>query len=184
MNFSKHIYQIFLLSILVPGLILAYLSFRTVKDERILIEKSLENRNGEFVDAIQGVLEKTKAEHLARLQEQLQRSSSSSAPDNYLLLATDLLENPLVQSLAIFRREEMVFPRRLAYGDTFSLPVASDPADPAANPFTAGVSPDTYGGSVGRSRFANPGPAAPGRGSHRFHPEWNFAPAAICIPCG
>lgn len=148
MNFSKHIYQIFLLSILVPGLILAYLSFRTVKDERILIEKSLENRNGEFVDAIQGVLEKTKAEHLARLQEQLQRSSSSSAPDNYLLLATDLLENPLVQSLAIFQREEMVFPRRLAYGDTFSLPSASDQADPAANPFTAGVSPDVYGGSA------------------------------------
>jgi signal transduction histidine kinase len=147
-NFSKHIYLIFLLCILVPGLILAYLSFRTVKDERILIEKSLENRNGEFVDAIQGVLEKTKAEHLARLQEQLQRSSSSSAPDNYLLLATDLLENPLVQSLAIFRREEMVFPRRLAYGDTFSLPVASDPADPAANPFTAGVPPDTYGQSA------------------------------------
>jgi signal transduction histidine kinase len=147
-NFSKHIYQIFLLSILVPGLILAYLSFRTVKDERILIEKSLESRNGEFVDAVQGVLEKTKAEHLARLQEQLQRSSSSSAPDNYLLLATDLLENPLVQSLAIFRREEMVFPRRLAYGDTFSLPVASDPADPAANPFTAGVPSSAYGGSA------------------------------------
>jgi nitrogen-specific signal transduction histidine kinase len=125
-NFSKHLYQIFLLSILVPGLILAYLSFRTVKDERILIEKSLENRNEEFLDAVQGVLEKTKAERLARLQDQLQRSSSSSAPDNYLFLATDLLENSLVQSLAIFRREEMVFPRRLAYGDSSSMPPGSD----------------------------------------------------------
>jgi anti-sigma regulatory factor (Ser/Thr protein kinase) len=129
LNFSKYLYHIFLASILVPGLILAYLSFRTVKDERILIEKSLENRNEEFVDAIQGVLEKTKAEHLARLQDQLQRSSSSSAPDNYLFLATDLLENSLVQSLAIFRREEMVFPRRLAYGDTFSI---DSPAEASA----------------------------------------------------
>ncbi|MDB5048620.1 MAG: integral rane sensor signal transduction histidine kinase [Fibrobacteres bacterium] len=111
--------------ILVPGLILAYLSFRTVKDERILIEKSLENRNEEFLDAVQGVLEKTKAERLARLQDQLQRSSSSSAPDNYLFLATDLLENSLVQSLAIFRREEMVFPRRLAFGDTFAMAMSS-----------------------------------------------------------
>ena len=122
MNFSKHLYQVFLLSILVPGLILAYLSFRTVKDERILIEKSLENRNEEFVDAVQGVLDKTKAERLARLQDQLQRSSSSSAPDNYLFLATDLLENSMVQSLAIFRRDEMVFPRRLAFGDSLPAP--------------------------------------------------------------
>ncbi|HKP98321.1 MAG TPA: HAMP domain-containing sensor histidine kinase [Fibrobacteria bacterium] len=132
MNFSKHLYQIFLLSILVPGLILAYLSFRTVKDERILIEKSLENRNEEFVDAVQGVLDKTKSERLARLQDQLQRSSSSSAPDNYLFLATDLLENSLVQSLAIFRREEMVFPRRLAFGDTFSMAMSSPASAPGA----------------------------------------------------
>jgi len=128
-NFSKHLQQIFLLSILVPGLILAYLSFRTVKDERILIEKSLENRNEEFVDAMQGVLERTKSEHVARLQDQLQRSSSNSAPDNYLFLATDLLGNPLIQSLAIFRREEMVFPRRLAFADTADAsPDADDPA--------------------------------------------------------
>ncbi len=137
MNFSKHLYQIFLLSILVPGLILAYLSFRTVKDERILIEKSLENRNEEFVDAVQGILEKTKSERLARLQDQLQRSSSSSAPDNYLFLATDLLENSLVQSLAIFRREEMVFPRRLTYGDTFSVSMGA-PA-PAPGTIAPGV---------------------------------------------
>ena len=125
MNISKHLYQVFLLSILVPGLILAYLSLRTVKDERILIEKSLESRNGEFLDAIQGVLDKTKSEHLARLQEQLQRSSSSSSPDNYLFLATDLLDNSLVQSLAIFRGEEMVFPRRLLYQDTTGPPVSN-----------------------------------------------------------
>lgn len=126
MNFSKHLYLVFLLSILVPGLILAYLSFRTAKDERILIEKSLESRNEEFVDAVQRLLEKTKAEHLSRLQEQLQRSSSSSSPDNYLFLATDLLENPLVQSLAVFRQEDMVFPRRLLYLDTA---VATGPED-------------------------------------------------------
>jgi signal transduction histidine kinase len=141
LNFSKHIYQIFLLSILVPGLILAYLSFRTVKDERILIEKSLENRNEEFVDAVQGVLDKTKTEHLTRLQDQLQRSSSSSAPDNYLMLATDLLENSLVQSLAIFRRDEMVFPRRLAYGDSFSAAQSPSPSDPGAGVVTAGAAP-------------------------------------------
>ena len=118
MNFSKHLYLIFLASILVPGLILAYLSFRTVKDERILIEKSLENRNDEFVEAVQRLLEKTESEHLARLQGQLQRASSSSSPDNYLFLATDLLENPLGQSLVIFRQEEMMFPRRLLYADS------------------------------------------------------------------
>jgi len=146
-NFSKHLYQIFLLTILVPGLILTYLSFRTVKDERILIEKSLETRNEEFVDAVQGVLDKTKAEHLARLQDQLQRSSSSSAPDNYLFLATDLLENSLVQSLAIFRREEMVFPRRLAYGDTFSMATASGSPEPATGTVSTGVSPSPYSGA-------------------------------------
>lgn len=127
MNFSKHLYLVFLLSILVPGLILAYLSFRTAKDERILVEKSLENRNEEFLEAVQRLLEKTKSEHLSRLQEQLQRSSSSAAPDNYLFLATDLLENPLVQSLAVFRQEEMVFPRRLLWTD--SLETASTGED-------------------------------------------------------
>jgi signal transduction histidine kinase len=130
--FYRHLYQIFLLSILVPGLILAYLSFRTVKDERILIEKSLENRNEEFADAVQGVLDKTKAERMARLQEQLQRSSSSSSPDNYLFLGTDLLGNPMVQSLAIFRGDEMVFPRRLAFGD--SLPPAPAQAQQIPGP--------------------------------------------------
>ena len=130
MNFSKHLYLVFLLSILVPGLILAYLSFRTSKDERILIEKSLESRNEEFAEAMQRLLEKTKNEHLARLQEQLQRSSSSAAPDNYLFLATDLLENPLVQSLAVFRQEEMVFPRRLLWVDSLDAPAAgSDSLD-------------------------------------------------------
>jgi signal transduction histidine kinase len=127
MNLSKHLYLVFLLSILVPGLILAYLSFRTAKDERILVEKSLESRNEEFVEAVQRLLEKTESEHLARLQEQLQRSSSASAPDNYLFLATDLLENPLVQSLAIFRQEEMVFPRRLLWAD--SVAGQSSPGD-------------------------------------------------------
>jgi signal transduction histidine kinase len=130
--FYRHLYQIFLLSILVPGLILAYLSFRTVKDERILIEKSLENRNEEFADAVQGVLDKTKAERMASLQEQLQRSSSSSSPDNYLFLGTDLLGNPMVQSLAIFRGDEMVFPRRLAFGD--SLPPAPAQAQQIPGP--------------------------------------------------
>jgi anti-sigma regulatory factor (Ser/Thr protein kinase) len=142
LNFSKHLYLIFLLSIFVPGLILAYLSFRTAKDERILIEKSLENRNEEFVDAVQGVLEKTKAEHLARLQDQLQRSSSSSAPDNYLFLATDLLENSLVQSLAIFHGEEMVFPRRLAFGDTVVLP--SPPQVLPAGAVSSGMPATTF----------------------------------------
>jgi two-component sensor histidine kinase len=142
MNFSKHLYLIFLLSVFVPGLILAYLSFRTVKDERILIEKSLENRNEEFVDAVQGVLEKTKAEHLARLQDQLQRSSSSSAPDNYLFLATDLLENSLVQSLAIFHGEEMVFPRRLAFGDTAVMPVS--PQASPAGAVSSGIPATTF----------------------------------------
>lgn len=122
MNFSKNIYIVFLLSILAPGLILAYLSFRTAKDERILIEKSLESRNEEFVEAVQRLLERTKGEHLASLQEQLQRSSSSSAPDNHLFLATDLLENPLVQSLAVFCQEEMVFPRRLRFVDSLEAP--------------------------------------------------------------
>lgn len=135
--FYRHLYQIFLLSILVPGLILAYLSFRTVKDERILIEKSLENRNEEFADAVQGVIDKTKAERLASLQEQLQRSSSSSSPDNYLFLGADLLENPLVQSLAIFRGDEMVFPRRLAYGD--SAPAAPAQAQQIPGPAVEAV---------------------------------------------
>jgi signal transduction histidine kinase len=117
-NLSRHLYLVFLLSILAPGLILAYLSLRTVKDERILIEKSLENRNEEFLAAVDRTLDKTRGEYLAKLQDQLQRSSSSSTPDNYLFLATDILENPLIQSLAIFRQDEMVFPRRLQYMDS------------------------------------------------------------------
>ena len=152
--FSKHLYQVFLLSILVPGLILAYLSFRTVKDERILIEKSLENRNEEFVDAVQGVLDKTKAELLKRLQEQLQRSSSSSSPDNYLFLATDLLDNSMVQSLAIFRGEEMVFPRRLLYQDTVSAVTQS--AIQPGGPANAAVP----GGNSGFTGAQGPGGAA------------------------
>jgi signal transduction histidine kinase len=127
MNFSKNLFPVFLLSILLPGLILAYLSFRTVKDETILIEKSLESRNEEFVDAVQRVVDKTKSEHLTRLQEQLQRTSSSSSPDNYLFLATDLLENSLVQSLAIFHGEEMVFPMRLLFQENNTWSPGSSP---------------------------------------------------------
>lgn len=151
--FYRHLYQIFLLSILVPGLILAYLSFRTVKDERILIEKSLENRNEEFADAVQGVLDKTKAERMASLQEQLQRSSSSSSPDNYLFLGTDLLGNPMAQSLAIFRGDEMVFPRRLAFGD--SLPPAPAQAQQIPGPAVEAA-------PVAMIPAPAPAPAAPG----------------------
>ncbi len=98
---------------MVPGLLLAYLSFRTIKDERILIERSLELQNEEFVEDLQRLLEKTKESHLTKLQEQLRRAGAEASGDNHLFLATDLLENPLIQSLVIYESEKRVFPRQL-----------------------------------------------------------------------
>ncbi len=114
MNFSKHLYLIFLISILIPGLILSYISFRTAKDERILLEKSLENKNLELFTAVNQVMEKTQSEYLKNLKARLQKIGSIDDREQFIALATDLLHMPLFQSVAIYQRERMLFPQHLA----------------------------------------------------------------------
>ena len=60
---------LFAVPILLPGLILAYLSFRSVKDERLLLEKSQEARYESFADAVERTLRKTRQTSLDRLRK-------------------------------------------------------------------------------------------------------------------
>lgn len=97
--------------ILLPGLILGYLSFRSVKDERTLLEKSQEARYEALADAVERTLADTRQTLFARLQADLAAGGSAETPLAAWALAARLLENPLVQSVVVFRDEEPVFPR-------------------------------------------------------------------------
>jgi signal transduction histidine kinase len=97
--------------ILLPGLILSYLSFRSVKDERLLLEKSQEARYEAFADAVERTLGKTRQSLLDRLRSDLAEGGSGQTSLEAWALATRLLDNPVVQSVVVFRNEEPVFPR-------------------------------------------------------------------------
>jgi signal transduction histidine kinase len=97
--------------ILLPGLILGYLSFRSVKDERLLLEKSQESRYESFADAVEQTLRKTRQAHMDRLRTDLSEGGSGETALEAWALAARLLENPLVRSAVVFRNEEAVFPR-------------------------------------------------------------------------
>jgi signal transduction histidine kinase len=97
--------------ILLPGLILAYLSFRSVKDERLLLEKSQEARYESFADAVEQTLRKTRQTSLDRLRKDLSEGGAAGSPVAAWSLASRLLENPLANSVAVFHGDSAVFPR-------------------------------------------------------------------------
>jgi signal transduction histidine kinase len=96
--------------VLLPGLILAYLSFRSVKDERLLLEKTQEARYEALADAVEETLRKTRQAYLERLRAELAEGGSGETPLEAWALAARVLENPLIHSAVVFRGEEPVFP--------------------------------------------------------------------------
>lgn len=100
--------------ILLPGLILGYLSFRSVKDERLLLEKSQEARYEALAEAVERTIAKTHETLFDRLRVDLADGGSAETPLAAWTLAARLLENPLIQSVVVFRNEEPVFPRLAA----------------------------------------------------------------------
>jgi signal transduction histidine kinase len=96
--------------VLVPGLILAYLSFRSVKDERLLLEKSQESSDAAFADAFEEILRKTRQTSFDKLRAELSQGGGGETPAEAWALAARMLDNPLIQSVVIFRDEEPVFP--------------------------------------------------------------------------
>ncbi len=119
MKISRRLLLLFAGSVLLPSLILAYLSFRSVKTENVLIEKSLETRDQSFVDAVSQTLRKTRQSQLESLRDVLRASGSAETPEAAWSLAARLLEDPVVQSVAVFRNDTAVFPR------AFDLPASS-----------------------------------------------------------
>lgn len=100
--------------ILLPGLILGYLSFRSVKDERLLLEKSQEARYEALAEAVERTIAKTRQSLFERLKADLANGGSSETPLAAWALAARLLENPVIQSVVVFRDDEPVFPRLAA----------------------------------------------------------------------
>lgn len=111
MNFPRRRLLLLAGPILLPGLILGYLSFRSVKDERLLLEKNQESRYEAFADAVERTLRKTRQSYLDRLRTDLSEGGSGETPLEAWTLSARLLENPLIQSAVVFRDEEPVFPR-------------------------------------------------------------------------
>ncbi len=110
MNFSRQLFVIFTLGVLLPGLLLAYLSIRTVKDEGLLVERSLESGNLAFADDVTRLVARNCDAQLDRAEAILRQSTSSNSPDSLMFLATGLLEVPIIQSLVVLRGGRQVLP--------------------------------------------------------------------------
>lgn len=97
--------------VLLPGLVLAYLSFRSVKDERLLLERSREARYESFAETVEETLRNTRQAHMDRLRDALADGGSAESPQAAWVLAARLIEAPLVHSVVVFRAGLPVFPR-------------------------------------------------------------------------
>jgi hypothetical protein len=137
LKISRRLLLLFAGSVLLPGLILAYLSFRSVKDESLLLEKSLEARYLSCVETLGQLLRKTRQANLDQLREQLLPGGTAETPEQAWTLAARLLGNPLVQSLAVFHGDTAVFPRSLA-----AAADAGNPPAPEIRILTAAVRQD------------------------------------------
>jgi signal transduction histidine kinase len=129
MRFPSRRLVLLAVPVLLPGLILAYLSFRSVKDERLLLEKSQESSDAAFADAFEEILRKTRQASFDKLRAELSQGGGAETPIKAWDLAARLLENPLIRSVVIFRDEEPVFP-----------PLAREPA-PVESLLTPAPSP-------------------------------------------
>ena len=107
---SRRLLLLFAGSVLLPGLILAYLSFRSVKDENLLIEKSMDDRHMAFVEELGNLLQKIRQLHLDQLRERLRAGGSTGDPLEAWSLASRLLDNPIVQSVVVFRNDSALYP--------------------------------------------------------------------------
>ncbi len=139
LKISRRLILLFAGSVLLPGLILAYLSFRSVKDENLLIEKSLETRYQSFADALTQILRKTRQSHLENLREQLRPGGSAENPEAAWSLAARLLENPMVQSAVVFRGDTAVFPRSYSTVVDNNMARGKKPRQRETNPLVATI---------------------------------------------
>jgi signal transduction histidine kinase len=106
----RNLYLIFALGVLLPGLLLAYLSIRTVQDEGLLVERSLDGGNIAFANGLERMVERTCQAHLDRIEVVLRQATSSNTPDSLMLLAAGLLDVPVIQSLIVLRGGRQVLP--------------------------------------------------------------------------
>lgn len=106
---------------LLPGLLLAYLSVRTVKDEGLLVEKSLEGANLAFAEALDRHIERAFRTQFERAQNHLRLWTTSKSPDSLAFLASGLLEVPVIQSLVVIREGRQVLPPPLTATQTDTL---------------------------------------------------------------
>src|SRR5690606_12601956 len=84
----------FLLGIMLPGLLLGWMSLRSTRDERLLLEKSFENQYESFVEAFARKLDQDREALMAGIRARLQGNATGSGATSAFLLGTSLLENP------------------------------------------------------------------------------------------
>jgi signal transduction histidine kinase len=106
----------FLISVLIPGLFLGYLSLKTIEHEKALILSSIETHREEFLDYVEKTLQKAETAYIKEIQELLIRSSASASSKNYFFLATNLLKSPLIQCVVVLEKDKLVLPKK-ANGD-------------------------------------------------------------------
>ncbi len=114
MGISKRIYLIFLISILIPGFILGYLSLRAVQTERQLLRQVQKAGNNDFMDYLEQLIQKNENQYLKEVKELLIHSSASASEKNYFFLSSDLLKLPFIKSLVIIEKDSLAFPRHIS----------------------------------------------------------------------
>jgi len=114
-----------------PGLLLAYLSVRTVKDEGLLVERNLEGNYLAFADVLNRLIIRSSQAQLDQAEWILRQTTSSNSPDSLMILGAGLLEVPMVQSLVVLRSGRQILPP----------PIVDLPSDeaPALSPAAAAL---------------------------------------------
>ncbi|MBF0430338.1 MAG: hypothetical protein HQK83_03610 [Fibrobacteria bacterium] len=114
MSIFNRFHLIFIISVVIPGLFLGYLSLRTIHHEKESITRSKEAHKEEFLDYMEKLLKKSEQNLLQEIQELLIRSSASASSRNYFFLTTDLLKSPLIRSVIILEKDSIVMPQLIA----------------------------------------------------------------------
>jgi signal transduction histidine kinase len=89
---------------------LGYLGWKTIQHEKQLSRKSTITEHEAFLAYIEDLIKNTEKQRMSEIQDLLIRSSASASSKNYFFLATDLLESPIIQSVIILEKDELVMP--------------------------------------------------------------------------
>ncbi len=108
--FKNRIQLMFLLSISVPGIILGYLSFKTIKNEKTVLEKSLITHREDFLAFCERTIKKAEKEHLDQVKDLLIVSAHGRRVKNHFFVLTDLLSLPVIQSAVVYDKKNILLP--------------------------------------------------------------------------